>query len=515
MRHIRRNGHWIIALIGVASLAWAAGVMAQKDPKPSPATEKPHTGEVTRGIVGGHALSAAFSHVAKEALPGIVSIEVVGKAMPRSAMRGFEDLENSPFGDMFRNDPRFREFFRNRPQQRGGEPREAPRTQAMGSGFIIDENGVVLTNNHVVQDAETVKVRLHDGREYVASEVKTDPFSDVAIIRIKPDGKLHALKMGNSEATEVGEWVLAVGSPFGLDLTVTAGIISAKGRGPGIARREDFLQTDAAINPGNSGGPLLNLNGEVIGINTAISSRSGGYEGVGFAVPINMARWVTDQLMATGAVSRAYLGIAMTPVSHEESQKLNVPFGRGVVVQEVSPDSPAASAKLEADDVIIKLDGKDVRGTRELQSLVEQLKLGSKYPLTVLRKGKEVTLTIEAKEMPKDFAMTQRRIRGGENSYTELGFSVEELTPEVAEELGDKNLTGVVVAQVAEDSPAYWGALREGMVITKVGDKDVKNPAEFKAAMKGASVEKGIQLQVRTQRGKSRTIVIQTERAVK
>lgn len=510
MRLIRRNGHWIIALFGVACLAWAAGVMAQKTVAPP---ENPR--EVSRGIASGHELSAAFSHVAKEAVPAIVSIESQGRA-PRQAFRGNDENnpfgENSPFGDMLRNDPRFRDMFRGGRMPRGGE---MPRTQSMGSGFIIDPSGIILTNNHVVEDAEHVKVRLYDGREYVASDIKTDPRTDVAILRIKPEGKLHALKLGNSDATQVGEWVLAVGSPFRFESTVTAGIISAKGRGPGIAEREDFLQTDAAINPGNSGGPLLNLHGEVIGINTAISSRSGGYEGIGFAVPINMARWVTDQLQAKGSVSRAYLGVGMVPVNQEVSEKFKVPFGSGVLVEKVFPDSPAALAKVEPDDIIVKLDGKLVHSARELQGAVEQLQIGKKYPLVVLRKGKEVDLTIEAKEMPRDYSMTQ--LRDGRNNgsprFNELGVSVEELTPEVARQIGDRNLTGVLITDVDEDSPAAWAGLRDGMVISRVGEKEIRNVDEFKAALKGASLEKGFSMQVHTSRGRSRTVEIRPEKS--
>lgn len=519
MSHLRRNGHWIVALLGAVSLAWSAGVLAQRQAAapaaPAAAPEKASPEAVSRGIAGGHELSAAFAHVAKDALPGIVSIEVRGKAVTSRGQGG--ELEDNPFGnfgpfgDLFKNDPRFKEYFRQRP--RG----QAPRTQATASGFVIDPSGVILTNNHVVQDADQVKVKLHDGREFIAGDIKTDPRSDVAIIRVKDAGRLHALKMGNSDATEVGEWVLAVGSPFGLDLTVTAGIISAKGRGPGITEREDFLQTDAAINPGNSGGPLLNLNGEVIGINTAISSRSGGYEGIGFAVPINMARWVTDQLIAKGTVSRAYLGVAIQPVTSELAQQFNVPVGLGAVVTQVAADSPAAGAKLHPGDLIVKLDGKDVPSPRVLQGIVEQLKIGNKYPIVVLRNGKETTLTIEMKEMPKSYSIAEQEEERTPSKpspgrqFDELGLGIEELTPDVARQLGYKNASGVLIGSVESDSPAAAAGLREGMVIERVGTKDVHTPAQFKDALKDVSLEKGILMLVRNQRG-TQFVVIRPER---
>jgi serine protease Do len=292
MKLIRRNGHWLVALVGVVCLAFSAGMMTQKQP----AFAAQGDPRAAQGVAEAHELSSAFRHAAKTALPGMVSIETRGRvAMVRGQGNiNPEDLfENSPFGEMFKSDPRLKDLFRQ-------QPRQMPRSHGMGSGFVIDSSGVILTANHVVADAEQVKVKLHDGREFMATEVKTDPKTDIAILRIKADSSLPTIRLGDSDATEIGDWVLAIGSPFGLDATVTAGIISAKGRGPKIATREDFIQTDAAINPGNSGGPLINLHGEVIGINTAISTRSGGYDGVGFAVPINLARWVADQLIEKG-----------------------------------------------------------------------------------------------------------------------------------------------------------------------------------------------------------------------
>jgi serine protease Do len=507
MKTIRRNGHWILALVGILSLAYSAGVMAQKEPAAA--------GPAGHAVAEANELSQAFRHASKTALPGMVSIETRGKvAMIRGQGNADPDrlFEGSPFGEMFKNDPRMKEFFRRQPQQ-------APRTHGMGSGFVIDSSGVILTANHVVADAEQVKVKLHDGREYAATEVKTDPKTDVAIIRIKAEASLPVIRLGDSDAMEIGDWVLAIGSPFGLDATVTAGIISAKGRGPGIAAREDFLQTDAAINPGNSGGPLINLRGEVIGINTAISTRSGGYDGVGFAVPINLARWVAEQLMEKGEVTRAYVGVTIQPVDSELSKQFNVPVGKGALITQVLPDSPASAAKLEAGDLVLKFNGKDVHGPRDMQLIVERVKAGHSYPMLIVRDGKEMNVDVSVKEMPRDFTLARDTLvpEKSENApsksdtISELGIGIEAASADVLKQLGyAESVTGVVVNSVKEESPAANAGLREGMVIEKVGSHRVSTPDEFREALKGLPMDKGVLLLARTPRG-SHFVVVKPE----
>lgn len=513
MATIRRNSHWIIAVIGLATSAWAVTVLAQRQPglaAPGPA-RNPAVAPVADvpGSADPRGLSTIFRSVSRDALPGIVSIETKARAMKVGGRRGRGGEEspfgeNFPFGELFRNDPRFREFFRDQPE------RELPRQQGMGSGFIIDASGLVLTNGHVVEDAEQVVVRLFDGREFYATEVKSDPLSDVAIIRIKPEAPLTALRLGDSDAEEVGDWVLAVGSPFGLDLTVTAGIISAKGRSPQLNVRGEFLQTDAAINPGNSGGPLLNLNGEVIGINTAISTRSGGYDGVGFAIPINKARWVADQLRATGAVKRAYLGIMLQDLTNELAQRFNVPLGRGVLVAEVQPDSPADKAKIESGDLIVAMNNQPVRSRPNLQSIVEQLQVGKTYPVTIVREGKERTLQITLAELPKELARRAQEEdadaepegkSSGPNKFDELGLELSDVTPDIVKQLGLATSAGVLVTSVSVNSAAYQAGLRQGMIIEKVGSKRVASMADFKDALKDVSLDKGFVLQARSQSG--------------
>lgn len=505
MAAFKRNQKWVVWVVALASIGTGLAVTqySHADKHPADAVLK------APGVTSARELSAAFRSVSKEALPSIVSIETIGKAV-QVDNRKVPDVfgEGSPFGDLFKQDPKLEELFKNQPKQ-------APRPHSMGSGFIIDAAGVVLTNNHVVAGAETVKIKLWDGREFMAKDVKTDPKCDLAVVKFDAPKDLHALKLGDSDEMEIGDWVIAVGSPFGLDLTVTAGIISAKGRGVGLAEREDFLQTDAAINPGNSGGPLLNLDGEVIGINTAISSRSGGFDGVGFAIPVNMAKWVSQQLLEKGIVSRGFLGVGIQGVSNELSQQFHTPVNQGAIVTQVMPDSPAAKSGLETGDVIVSLDHHAVRTPRDLQGVVERLKIGQKYPLEVLRGAKKVELTIAVGETPANVAAKKQDGQTPEEgtkpdtqSYDNLGLEIQAVTPELAKQLGyPADVTGVVVSTVKDGSPASEAGLKTGLIIEKVGQHKVTSPAEFAAAMKTVKVEEGVLFLVRTPNGAQFVIV--------
>ena len=507
MRFVRRNGHWFVALMGIVSLAYSAGTMQVRVPAlAGTAAADTLAAADTHAVKEARELSTAFRQAAKDALPGMVSIETISKSTQVSGQLDPEEmLEGSPFGELFKNDPRFKGLGKRSPQQ------QMPRSQGIGSGFVIDPAGIILTANHVVANAESVKIKLHDGRVYMATDIKTDPKTDVAIVRIQPEGKLPFIRLGDSDTTEIGDWVLAIGSPFGLDATVTAGIISAKGRGDmKITEREDFLQTDAAINPGNSGGPLINLTGEVVGINTAISTRSGGYDGVGFAVPINLAKWVADQLIERGTVTRAYLGVAIQPVTSELSKHFNVPVGKGALVMEVRPGSPAAAAKLAAGDLVLKFTGKEIHGPRDLQGVVERLKTDGTYPMVIARDGKEMTVDVHVREMPGDYSLASNTLTQEKpepetpqaDSFADLGIDIEAIRPEVVQKLGYKGEpTGVLVTSVKPDSPAFKAGLRDGMVIERVGSKKVTSPAEFKESLTAASSERGILMLVRTPRG--------------
>jgi serine protease Do len=495
MTVIKRNGKW---LAGVACTVLVAGAAIGWGEVRN--SSRPHV--EARDV---RALSSVFREVAKSARPAVVTIETTSKPLQ---VRGNApmDMEQSPFRDFFRNQPEFREFFQHQHQQS-----QRP-MHGMGSGFVIDPRGIILTNRHVVADAQEVTVKFADGREFrvAADDIKTDPRTDIAIVRVKDAGHLDAVPMGNSDQVEVGDWVLAIGSPFGLDMTVTAGIISAKGRGINKTEREDYIQTDAAINPGNSGGPLLNLDGEVIGINTAISTRSGGYDGVGFAIPINMARWVADQLITKGEVKRAYLGVMIRPAEGTLAKVLNVPAGQGSVVNQVLSGSPAAKAGVQSQDVILDFNGQKVAGTKELQGIVERLEVGKTYTMTVIRDGKQLSLPVTVEAMPKQDSTLARgeEENGSANekpketvAVDDLGIAISALTPEAAKELKLDDAKGVVVSSVKPGSLADQAGLREGMVIERLNKHAVTTPDEFRDAMKKVSLLKGIILDVRTAAG--------------
>jgi serine protease Do len=380
-----------------------------------------------------------------------------------------------------------------------------------GSGVIVDPSGVVLTNNHVVAGGGKIMVRLQDGREFKAVDIKTDPKTDLAVLRIEGAGKLPAARLGDSSKVEIGDWVLALGQPFGLEGTVTAGIVSAKERGLGITDREDFIQTDAAINPGNSGGPLVDLDGEVIGINTAISSNNGGYQGVGFAIPANLAKWVGGQLETAGKVQRAYLGVGIQLVTQPLADQFKIKVHEGVIVTEVRSHSPAAKAGLKLGDVILDFAGKAVTSPRQLQGLVEMCKVGSSEPLTILRDGKQMTLNVNCAAQPADYGVARTGSEGivkPETSHFEkLGIQVADLTPPVAEQLGIKTEHGVVITDVRAGSPADRAGLTSGMVITQANRQAVKTVDDFRKALDAKSLTKGALLLVRSAAG-SRFVVI-------
>jgi serine protease Do len=438
-------------------------------------------------------LSTAFRAAAKEVLPSVVTIRT--STTPVRTERGSnprnrvpEQFRGTPFEDFF-NDERFGDSFEGMPNQR--------EQAGMGSGVIIDGNGVVLTNRHVVEGADKVNVHLSDGRVYEATDIKTDDRTDLAVVRIKGAGKLKAARMGSVDGLEVGDWVLAIGNPFGLSETVTAGIISAKGRGLGLTDREDFLQTDAAINPGNSGGPLINLNGEVVGINTAISSRSGGYQGVGFAIPIDIARFVSDSLVKHGTVKRAYLGAAIQPLTPELAKEFQVETNRGALVSKVMPESPAEKAGIKRGDVVVRFGEEEIVSPSQLVSEVEQTPTGQKRTVEVIRDGKPQRIDVTLREQPRNYGRRtassdeQEKHEDNTANVKGLGFEVGDLTSETAEHLGLENVKGVVITKVERGSEADRHDLSAGNVITELNGTAVTSVEEFEKTMekhKGDSV---------------------------
>ncbi|HRX78573.1 MAG: trypsin-like peptidase domain-containing protein [Planctomycetaceae bacterium] len=340
-------------------------------------------------------LSRAFRGAAENAGPSVVTI--------RSKFNLNRDDRAAAMNELLQ-DPRFRGLFPDGrpPIPLPGEGSELGFGEQVGSGVVIDKSGIILTNNHVVEDADEVTVRFSDGSELNATEIKTDPSSDLAILKVEAPEPLSAARLGDSEALEIGDWVIAIGSPFELEATVSAGIISGKGRGIEKIRRGRLLQTDAAINPGNSGGALVNLDGEVIGINTAIASNSGGYQGIGFAIPINRGKWVARELLEFGKVRRAYLGIRIGELTAQAAKQLELPARAGVWVLATVPGSPADEAGITSDDVIVEFAGTAVRSPGDLQDVVEQKTIGSSQEVVVMRAGERLRRQVKMVALPDE-----------------------------------------------------------------------------------------------------------------
>jgi len=414
-----------------------------------------------------------FVALAKKMKPLVVNISTTQV----SEGQGAQEF-GSPFGD---EDP-FNDFWRR--FFGGPAPRGPQRQRSLGSGFIIDGDGSILTNNHVVENAQKIVVKLGtDDQEYEAKVVGRDPKIDIAVIKINAKTTQPAATLGDSDRLEVGEWVVAIGNPFGLDSTVTSGIVSAKGRHIGQGPYDNFIQTDASINPGNSGGPLINLRGEVVGINTAIFSRSGGNIGIGFAIPINLVKEVLPQLRGKGKVTRGFLGVLIQKVTPEIAESLGVDKARGALVANVSKDGPADKAGVKVGDVIIEFDGKEVKDSGDLPIIVARTPVDKKVRMRVLRDKKEILLTVAVGELKDEEVVAAAPEKG------ELGLTVQRLTPQMAEGLGLDKTEGVVVTGVEPGSAADEAGIRRGDVIMEVDRKPIRNLDEYKKAV--AAIRKG------------------------
>ena len=412
-----------------------------------------------------------FVPVVKAVMPAVVNIST--KRTIRS--------QGADVPSQFQDDPFFRQFFGDDFFHRFHMPRER-RESSLGSGVIVDSAGYIITNNHVVAKADEIKVLLNDKREFSGKVVGTDPKSDIAIVKINAKD-LPVIPWGDSDKLEVGEYVLAIGNPFGLNQTVTQGIVSAVGRANvGIADYEDFIQTDAAINPGNSGGALVNARGQLVGINTAIFSRSGGYMGIGFAVPSNMTRAVMESLIKTGKVVRGWLGVSIQEVTPDLAKQFGMKESRGALVSEVIPDSPAAAAGLQSGDIITAFNGKPVDSPSTLRNTVAQTLVGMKVKVEVLRDKKTVSLEVKIAEQPKDIAQAEGESVLGNGKDTVLsGVEVRNLTPDIARQLGvPAGTAGVVVSGIEQGSAAEDAGLQEGDVIMQINRQSVHNIGDFK-----------------------------------
>ncbi len=442
----------------------------------------------------------AFANVAEAVNPAVVQIN--------SSKR----VRRPSVNDFFGNNPLFEDFFgrRRNDDQGNDDDEDFSLQQGLGSGVIVRANGYIVTNNHVVEGADELEVKLFDGRQLEAEIVGTDPLSDLAVIRITADETLPYIGYGDSDALRVGQWVMAFGSPLARELsnTVTAGIVSALGRFSRSAEIEDYIQTDAAINPGNSGGALVNLRGELVGINKAIYSRSGGSQGIGLAIPVNTVAGVVDQLIDKGAVSRGYLGIEFGPISESLARAYDVPRGAARVGTVVEGEA-AEKAGVKIDDVIVAIDGNRLDNSSELLSSIATKRPGDRVDLDIVRDGEPMEITVTLGERPEDLAAQtqapQEEERGGmEEMASQLGMSVRTLTPEVARQLRieDESLTGVVVTEIRQSSEAFQDAdIRQGDVIVEVDRKPVENADDFLDIY--GSVSAGKTFLVRIRRGNS------------
>jgi serine protease Do len=417
-------------------------------------SEKPLTTETFRRIA--------------ESTQGIV-VNISSTQRPQRPSRG----EMSPFEEFFW----FHRFFEM--------PERMPQRQSLGSGFVLDTAGHVLTNNHVIENADEVKVKLYGSNKEYAAEVKgTDPKTDLALLFVKdlPEN-LPTAALGDSDELRPGDWVMAIGNPFGFEHTVTVGVVSAKGRYL-EGNYDNYIQTDASINPGNSGGPLLNVDGEVVGINTAIFTRSGGNMGIGFAIPINMVKNIVSQLLEKGVVERGYLGVMIANVEADVAKKMGLPEASGALVSEVLNGTPAEKAGLEPGDVIVGYDGKPIEQSRDLPILVAETLVGTKVALDVYRGGKKIALNVTIGRLEEDRPVTSRR--GGTGGLL-LGMRVAELDDESREQYGlDRKATGVVVVQVAPGSPAHAADIQPGDLILKVNRRPVKGVQEVEEILRKA-----------------------------
>ena len=479
----KRPGTTILALAMASMMVLALAAVAE-----------PTANNHTQALDNLRATSRAFSAIEKNVSPAVVSIRV------EKTIRGIAGSREMPFNDpseLF-GDEFAKRFFGDQYEQfkqRQADPRQPRkrRITGQGSGFIASPDGYILTNHHVVGKADKVIVRLKDGRELEAKLVGSDQRSDVAVIKIDAEN-LPSVPLADSDRLEVGEWVLAFGSPFGLIDTMTAGIVSAKGRtSVGIADYENFIQTDAAINPGNSGGPLVNLDGKVVGINTAIASQSGGYQGVGFAIPINLAKNIRDQLVKDGAVHRGFLGILIQQFTPDLAKSFGLAGTKGVLIGDVTEDSPARKAGLQSGDIVVELNGKSVARAGAFRNRVAMFAPGTDVTLTVIRDGQRQTMTVTLGELPSQQELAKKG-SPREESLDDLGLAVQTLTPELAERLGYSDQDrGVVVSKVARESLAASAGMRPGVLIVEVNRQQVDTIEAFKQAL-DTSREQGVVL---------------------
>ena len=464
----------LVILVFVCALDTACGAnhAAQRDETP-PSTKLQSPPPLVLGSAGFQQRFVEVAKMTAKSVVAITSVSVVdlGEAWER-------------FGDPFE-----RFFFHGFPTP----PQRKQRRQGIGSGVVIDARGYILTNNHVVKDADELQVVLQDERKLEAKVVGSDERTDIAVIKIEADD-LTPIAIGDSDQLQVGEWVMAIGSPFGLNQTVSAGIVSAVGRGNvGIADYEDFIQTDAAINPGNSGGPLVNLGGQLVGINTAIASRSGGNMGVGFAIPINMAKSVMDQLISGGSVTRGYLGIYIADLSSELAESFHYKDKHGILIQDVSENGPGAKAGLKPGDIITSLGDKPAGDASEFRNHVAQLRPGTKVALRIWRDDKMQTVEATLGTMPDQ---PMRADNQAITSTPRVGVELSDITDELRERYHLGDVKGAVVLEVVPDSAADHAGIKAGDVINQIDTSEVASAAQAKSLLSKTDPKQPLRLRI-------------------
>lgn len=470
----------LLALLGLSCSTTANGKTTDEPMQPATAAPAPVVSHAQVSHQAIEDLQGAFKQSIAKVGPAVVTV-FSSKTVTQRGMPG------SPF-DFFFQDPR------------QSPPREF-KQEGMGSGFVIDAAGHILTNNHVVESADQIKVKFSDDREFTAKVVGTDPPTDLALLKID-DPKVTPVTLGNSAQLEVGDWVLAIGNPFGLPQTVSAGIVSAVGRANvGIVDYEDFIQTDAAVNPGNSGGPLVDLQGKVVGINTAIASRTGGNNGIAFAIPIDMARDVVEQLLAKGSVTRGHIGVVISDLDAEMAKTFEFKGQKGILVQDVAPDSPASQAGLRSGDIITAVDGEPVTALARFRAEIAKKAPGTTIKLGIWREKKAIDVAVKLGSLnrPTPGAPPPR-----------VGLQLQDITPPIAQQLGLERAEGVVIADVEPGSPAAAAGLQRGDILEQIGKDRIRNAKEAIDKLKAADLEAGVRVRIR--RGETGQYVLLKER---
>ena len=457
---------FIVSLVGVLRSSFTD----------SGAPEIPAAEAVSATAPAGAQTPLSFSDLTERVKPAVVNISTTKTVKGGGIYRS--PFGNSPFGDDF-----FERFF-------GDMPTREFKQQSLGSGFIISNDGYIFTNNHVVEKADKIIVKVSDGNKYEAKVIGTDANTDIALIKIKPQASLPVAEIGDSEKVKVGEWVIAIGNPFGLEATVTAGIVSAKGRVIGAGPYDNFIQTDASINPGNSGGPLYNMEGKVIGINTAIVQQA---QGIGFAIPINMAKTILNDLKTKGKVTRGWLGVSVQDISDDLAANLNHKNKNGALISDVFKGDPADKAGIKVGDIITEIDGKPIKDSHDLLMAIASLQVGQKINVKAVRDGREISFRVTVGERKDNVALDTDK---PDISTRQFGIAVQDVTPDLARQLGISR-NSVIVTDVESGSPADEAGIQPQDVIVQVNRVKISSAKEFEQEMTKAAAKKSVTLLVK------------------